>query len=42
VNELSVATSIPYSKLTSLLLEMEFKALVKCIPGEIYKAIIPG
>lgn len=42
VNELSVVCSIPYSKLTSLLLEMEFKALVKCIPGGIYKAIIPG
>lgn len=42
VNELSISTSIPYSKLTSLLLEMEFKALVKCIPGGIYKAVIPG
>lgn len=41
VNELSVVSSIPYSKLTSLLLEMEFKALVKCIPGGIYKAVIP-
>lgn len=42
VNQLSVISSISYSKLTSLLLEMEFKALVKCIPGGIYRAIIPG
>lgn len=42
VNELSIASSFPYSKLTSLLLEMEFKALVKCIPGGIYKAVKPG
>jgi len=42
VNELSLVSSIPYSKLTSLLLQMEFKALVKCLPGGIYKAVIPG
>jgi DNA processing protein len=42
VNQLSVISSISYSKLTSLLLEMEFKALVKCIPGGIYRAVIPG
>ncbi|MDD2283969.1 MAG: DNA-processing protein DprA [Paludibacter sp.] len=42
VNELSVVSAIPYSKLTALLLQMEFKALVKCFPGGIYKAIIPG
>jgi len=42
VNELSLVSSIPYSKLTSLLLQMEFKGLVKCLPGGIYKAVIPG
>lgn len=42
VNQLSVISSISYSKLTSLLLEMEFKAFVKCIPGGIYRAVIPG
>lgn len=37
VNQLSVMLSYPYSKLTSLLLEMEFKSVVKCLPGNIYK-----
>jgi DNA processing protein len=39
VNLLSVELSFPYSKLTSILLEMEFKLLVKCLPGGIYKAL---
>lgn len=41
VNELAVETAIPYSKLSSILLGMEFKALVKCKPGGIYKSAIP-
>lgn len=41
VNELSIETAIPYSKLTSILLDMEFKALVKCKPGSVYKSAIP-
>ncbi len=41
VNELAVETAISYSKLSSLLLEMEFKALVKCMPGGIYRSVVP-
>lgn len=42
VNELSVLSAIPYSKLTALLLQMEFKGLVKCLPGNVYKAVLPN
>ncbi len=37
VNELSVALNIPYSKLSTLLLGIEFKGLVKCLPGGVYQ-----
>lgn len=39
VNELTVLLNIPYSKLSSLLLEMEFKGLVKCLPGGMYRVV---
>lgn len=42
VNELAIEMALPYSKLTSLLLQMEFKALLKCLPGGVYKAVSPG
>lgn len=37
VNELTVSLKIPYSQLSTRLLEMEFKGLVKCMPGGMYK-----
>ncbi len=37
VNELTILLKIPYSKLSALLLDMEFKSLVKCLPGGVYK-----
>ncbi|MEA4937323.1 MAG: DNA-processing protein DprA [Paludibacter sp.] len=39
VNQLAIETAIPYSKLTAILLQMEFKMLLKCLPGSIYKAM---
>lgn len=39
VNELTVKLNIPYSKLSSRLLDMEFKGLVKCLPGGVYKIV---
>ena len=42
VNELSILSAMPYSKLTALLLQMEFKGLVKCLPGNVYKAVLPN
>lgn len=37
VNELTVALKWSYSVLSTRLLEMEFKGLVKCLPGGVYK-----
>lgn len=42
VNELAILSENSYSKITSILLEMEFKGLVKSIPGSIYKTCIPA
>jgi len=39
VNELTVVLQKPFSKLSSLLLEMEFKGLVKCFPGGMYHIV---
>lgn len=39
VNELAVLLHKPFSRLSSQLLEMEFKGLVKCLPGGIYKVV---
>lgn len=41
VNLLAVTLAFPYSKLTAVLLEMEFKMYVKSLPGNVYKAILP-
>lgn len=42
VNQLTVESSFSYSKLTAILLQMEFKGLLKCLPGGIYKALNGG
>lgn len=39
VNELTVILGKPFSKISSSLLEMEFKGLVKCLPGGMYKIV---
>jgi DNA processing protein len=37
VNELSLILNKPYSKVSAALLEMEFKNIVNCLPGGVYK-----
>lgn len=37
IDELFRCSGIPISKLSSLLLQMEFKGFIKCFPGNIYK-----
>lgn len=39
LNELSIKLEKPISKISSLLLEMEFKGIVKCLPGNLYKIV---
>lgn len=39
VNELAILSGLPFSRISALLLEMEFKGVVKCLPGSIYKAV---
>jgi DNA processing protein len=39
LNELSIQLAKPISKLSSQLLEMEFKGVVKCLPGNMYRII---
>lgn len=39
LNELSIKLEKPVSKISSLLLEMEFKGIVKCLPGNLYKIV---
>ena len=39
LNELSLKLEQPISKISSLLLEMEFKGVVKCLPGSVYKIV---
>jgi len=38
-NELAIQLEKPISKISSLLLEMEFKGLVRCFPGNLYKIV---
>jgi len=38
-NELAILLEKPISRISSLLLEMEFKGLVKCLPGNVYKIV---
>lgn len=39
VNALAIELEKPFSKISALLLEMEFKGLVKCMPGSVYKVV---
>lgn len=39
LNELAIRLEKPVSKISSSLLEMEFKGVVKCLPGNLYKII---
>jgi DNA processing protein len=39
VNELAILLAKPYSKISSLLLEMEFNGIVKCLPGGVYRIV---
>jgi len=39
VNTMSLELGIAYSKLTSVLLTMEFKSLIRALPGGVYKAV---
>lgn len=39
VNQLSVESAFTFSKLTAILLQMEFKMLLKCSPGGVYKVL---
>jgi len=39
LNELAIILEKPISKISSLLLEMEFKGIVKCLPGNLYRII---
>lgn len=39
VDQLSIISKLPMSKTTSLLLALEFKGLVKSLPGKMYKCI---
>lgn len=37
LNHLAIAMNLPVSKISSMLLELEFNGVVKCLPGNIYK-----
>ena len=39
VNELAIQMEKPFSKISALLLEMEFKGVVKCLPGNVYRIV---
>jgi len=39
LNELAIQLEKPVSKISSLLLEMEFKGIVKCLPGNLYRIV---
>jgi len=39
MNELAILLTKPASKISSLLLEMEFKGIVKCLPGSVYRIV---
>ncbi len=39
LNELAIQMEKPISKISSLLLEMEFKGIVKCLPGNLYRIV---
>ena len=37
LNQLAINMGIAVSKASAMLLEMEFKGIVKCLPGNVYK-----
>lgn len=39
LNELAIQLEKPVSKISSMLLKMEFKGVVKCLPGNLYKIV---
>jgi len=39
LNELAIQLAKPISKISSMLLEMEFKGVVKCLPGNVYRIV---
>ena len=39
LNELAIQLEKPVSKISSMLLEMEFKGVVKCLPGNLYRGL---
>ena len=39
LNEMSIKLEKAVSKISSMLLEMEFKGIVKCLPGNVYKIV---
>lgn len=39
LNEIALQLEKPISKISSMLLEMEFKGVVKCLPGNLYRII---
>lgn len=39
INELSVQVPFPYSSIMTILLSLEFKSVIKCFPGGIYKML---
>lgn len=39
LNEIAIQLEKPISKISSMLLEMEFKGIVKCLPGNVYRII---
>jgi DNA processing protein len=39
IDQIAINCGIPVSKTSALLLNLEFKGLVKCLPGKIYKIL---
>jgi DNA processing protein len=39
IDQISLQCEIPVSKASALLLNLEFRGLVKCLPGKLYKAV---
>ena len=39
LNELAIKLEAPISKISAMLLEMEFKGILKCLPGSVYKIV---
>jgi DNA processing protein len=39
LNEIAIQLEKPISKISSLLLELEFKGLLKCLPGNLYRIV---